>query len=204
MNTQSDLFGGSSSCGQHGPTKCPNGHGERCICKLPAETADQKHAVGHICGKCHGAIVATPTTAAELDCPPSPQPPTGRNAGDTSRAAAEKMALSVGTWRRKVLAIAERSGHWGVTGSEAVRRLEAQDSEYTVRPRLTELAGERYGDLLVRTAWRRPNPKGNLEIVYVLRTHYVAAIHDDARRLEALTKTPTVSPTLPTFEASLA
>jgi len=93
--------------------------------------------------------------------------------------------------------LAERAGHWGVTAWEAIQALDAEENEYTVRPRLTELASEHYGHMLRKTAWRRPNKRGNDEAVYVIKSHYVAHLHEDIRKMHALLSTPNLSPTLP-------
>jgi|TARA_R110000824_G_scaffold401687_2_gene613628 hypothetical protein len=89
---------------------------------------------------------------------------------DTEVEAAAKVQSVAGTLRRGVLDLVTIAGRHGVTPWEAIVGLGYEGREYSIRPRFTELASDRFGRLLEATEARRKNGRGNNEIVWALRT----------------------------------
>lgn len=110
-------------------------------------------------------------------------PPVHRAADDTEVDAAEVVRPHAHAMRVKVYRLALERGPHGVTGAEAIEALGAWEYETTVRPRLSELAGERHGYRLRKSRLRRPNQKGNREIAYVARRFWSDEIHAPKRAL---------------------
>lgn len=86
---------------------------------------------------------------------------------DTSRQAAERVASKLKGLRGVVYQAVKKAGPDGAMAEEIAERFDIWI--YTVRPRLTEL--KQYG-LIADCGRRRPNRRGNQEIVYTL-TDYV-------------------------------
>ena len=86
-----------------------------------------------------------------------------RNASDTERGAAEKIAPRVTGLRLKVLKLLHSQGENGATGEEVTILLD--EWLYSVKPRITELT--RFG--LVKDSGNRiKNSRGRLEIVWII------------------------------------
>lgn len=101
--------------------------------------------------------------------------PVHKNASDTEWAAAAKVAKHRKRLRALVLVAVYLSHDRGVTGAELVKTLNVGES--TARTRLTELG--RMG-LVMKTAQRRDNDRGNAEIVWRVTPNAVDILYDRA------------------------
>jgi len=90
---------------------------------------------------------------------------------DTEVEAAERVQSVVGTLRRSVLDLVAASGTQGVTPWEAIVALGYQGSEYSIRPRFSELSSEKFSRVIYSTSQRRRNGRGNNELVFVASKH---------------------------------
>lgn len=102
-------------------------------------------------------------------------PPVHRNAGDTERDAAARVAERAVALRKAVLVLAEAAGPAGIIPAEAVASIEAHET--SIRPRLSELCKPTHGSLLTKTKLRRQNSRGNFEVVHVLTKLYDPILH---------------------------
>lgn len=103
-------------------------------------------------------------------------PHTGRNAPDTSRAAAEKIEPALPTIRAQVLAFAHARGaadadSGGFIDEELaiLQRNEEDKWDRSIRPRRSELTDENW---IVHSGFKRPNAQGNECVVWVHRDHH--------------------------------
>ena len=97
-----------------------------------------------------------------------------RLAGDTERAAAQRIAPRAGTIRWLVLRALHEADYGGLTNCETAELLGR--NLYSVAPRLTELALDGW----VRDSGdRRPTPNGNPSIVWIL-TELGRELYEDA------------------------
>ena len=97
--------------------------------------------------------------------------PIHANPHDTEVEAAKKVQSVAGTLRRSVLDLVAESGARGVTPWEAIVALGYQGSEYSIRPRFSELSSKKFRRAIHSTLQRRKNGRGNNEIVFVASKH---------------------------------
>jgi len=106
---------------------------------------------------------ATVTMPSLFDDTPAPAH-RADHGDETERLAAEKVRPALG-WLRSTALNDLRNAPDGLTGDELCA-LHPEVPEYSLRPRLTELADLRFGALAVKTGATRPNRRGNAERVW--------------------------------------
>jgi hypothetical protein len=127
-----------------------------------------KKKKGHQSFEPVSARPAPPVVQSGYEAPP----PVHREAHATELEAQSKMAGGAKKWRARVLRAVSDAGPTGLTGWEACVLMEMTDHQSTVRTRLTELASEQHGRVIVRSDTRRENANGNMEGVYVTPEHH--------------------------------
>lgn len=101
--------------------------------------------------------------------------PTHREGPATEKEAADRIHPELGELRGQIVALLRAAGPRGMIGAEICSHFPDRQ-EYSIRPRLPELAREEMG-LAMRTKWQRRNSNGGWEMVWVATEHFDAGRH---------------------------